>query len=137
MSCKMVPSVFQSTLSMRRASNTIRGASVCSIFQSTLSMRRALFARQSQYLRLISIHALHEESVPRLNIIPSFYLISIHALHEESGGQYTVKNLNDTFQSTLSMRRALTALFIISEMVRYISIHALHEESDAPCCLEP
>ena len=63
-----------------------------SIFQSTLSMRRATSSAMVYVLR---------------------HIISIHALHEESdGGQYTVKNLNDTFQSTLSMRRA-TECFII------------------------
>ena len=57
-------------------------------------------------------------------------LISIHALHEES--DLTLKNLsfnNRIFQSTLSMRRA-TAGGAEAALRRGISIHALHEESD-------
>ena len=59
---------------------------VTELFQSTLSMRRATF----QAIRIkpdsqISIHALHEESDMLLLIILVFpFLISIHALHEES-----------------------------------------------------
>ena len=66
-------------------------AMVQSVFQSTLSMRRATFdvpRRISAYR--ISIHALHEESdnisVP-LIIATS---ISIHALHEESDRAYRI-----------------------------------------------
>ena len=56
--------------------------------------------------------------------------ISIHALHEESdGGQYSVKSLTNTFQSTLSMRRA-TFNPEREPVTVAISIHALHEESD-------
>ena len=55
--------VFQSTLSMRRATNTIRHVGL---------------------VQLISIHALHEES-DLISIISSYLSeISIHALHEES-----------------------------------------------------
>ena len=55
--------LFQSTLSMRRATNLADGRSPHSIFQSTLSMRRATSFRRSDYPRnVISIHALHEES---------------------------------------------------------------------------
>ena len=77
-------------------------------FQSTLSMRRATACTSSAPTnRRISIHALHEESdsyAPQTyRLIP----ISIHALHEESdlsGSVHTVTP--DSFQSTLSMRRA-------------------------------
>ena len=55
------------------------------IFQSTLSMRRAtnlVFGVHFAYE--ISIHALHEESdKPPWNVEPQRH-ISIHALHEES-----------------------------------------------------
>ena len=57
-------------------------------------------------------------------------LISIHALHEES--DWTSRRSaarSATFQSTLSMRRA-TKLGISPEQAMSISIHALHEESD-------
>ena len=55
---------FQSTLSMRRATAKldVQLAKVCS-FQSTLSMRRAtVLGELVSSMRLISIHALREES---------------------------------------------------------------------------
>ena len=61
--------------------------------------------------RLISIHALHEESDDSMLVhTPLGQHISIHALHEES--DYT----------------PYTHVAIVA-----ISIHALHEESDAVC----
>ena len=58
-----------------------------SVFQSTLSMRRAT-AVLTVYARVrigISIHALHEESDTRLDVSRGRgQRISIHALHEES-----------------------------------------------------
>ena len=78
-------SVFQSTLSMRRATRTIRGMQDSLLFQSTLSMRRATPRTLKRYgSTYISIHALHEESDP---------------IFDEN---YRAK----LFQSTLSMRRA-------------------------------
>ena len=78
-------------------------------FQSTLSMRRATKREGAAVVhRHISIHALHEESDPR---IPIFFSLTIK------------------FQSTLSMRRATIIKLGVSH-TRLISIHALHEESD-------
>ena len=55
--------VFQSTLSMRRATAVTFYLRVSIVFQSTLSMRRATGHVQRIILRRwISIHALHEES---------------------------------------------------------------------------
>ena len=55
------------------------------LFQSTLSMRRATeLSRQRLALVVISIHALHEESDPTGLVVPELLAISIHALHEES-----------------------------------------------------
>ena len=56
------------------------------IFQSTLSMRRATtWSYQLSTMLPISIHALHEESDYRChNRHRQGRLISIHALHEES-----------------------------------------------------
>ena len=77
---------FQSTLSVRRATSLPRISSSAGIFQSTLSVRRAtLRVGVSGGDRLISIHALREESDP----LPSTHYddhawISIHALREES-----------------------------------------------------
>ena len=100
------------------------------VFQSTLSMRRA--TRRSSICRVqsgISIHALHEES----DWLPvqrrQHRRISIHALHEESDGNVKFTGSGAQFQSTLSMRRA-TPLFRHIESFTRISIHALHEESD-------
>ena len=79
------------------------------IFQSTLSMRRATVTLADfTSAEIISIHALHEESDPR---IPIFFSLTIK------------------FQSTLSMRRATIIKLGVSH-TRLISIHALHEESD-------
>ncbi|OQM54818.1 hypothetical protein B5791_0729 [Bifidobacterium pseudocatenulatum] len=102
--------VFQSTLSMRRATVEKGCFGFYEVFQSTLSMRRATANRiQLRHLIVISIHALHEESdmarAPKLGALNN---ISIHALHEES-------DLTDT--------ASLPGLAI--------SIHALHEESDS------
>ena len=101
---------FQSTLSMRRA--TQRRANMSGIppsFQSTLSMRRATQSlHDPPILVAISIHALHEESDPRLPRDRASERISIHALHEESDRRD--EGITD---------RAID-----------ISIHALHEESD-------
>ena len=61
--------VFQSTLSMRRATAVTFYLRVSIVFQSTLSMRRATGHVQRIILRRwISIHALHEESDNNINI---------------------------------------------------------------------
>ena len=77
---------FQSTLSMRRATNSHSPrTATCTRFQSTLSMRRATyFLTGVQLLRTISIHALHEESDHWRSARAQALQISIHALHEES-----------------------------------------------------
>ena len=56
--------VFQSTLSMRRATHIDGYAGSLDLFQSTLSMRRAtaLSTAFTTAPMVISIHALHEES---------------------------------------------------------------------------
>ena len=147
-------SIFQSTLSMRRATLKICDILRTRRFQSTLSMRRATHhvggRRQSSP---ISIHALHEESDQCRMPASTGQQISIHALHEESDSRHQQATVVDTisihalheesdlvisasdsglmvFQSTLSMRRA-TFLDGRHVAARAISIHALHEESDA------
>ena len=124
------------------------------LFQSTLSMRRATKHPRGTIETgvIISIHALHEESdsQPRQRSMGDG--ISIHALHEESDavpsghrlqyvlfqstlsmrratGNMTMCGIIQQFQSTLSMRRATPRL--PARIPRpVISIHALHEESD-------
>ena len=78
---------------------------------STLSMRRATDTTLENHLnRIISIHALHEESDPLYGANALLPAISIHALHEESD---------------------LSCLHLHGRGL--ISIHALHEESDCHC----
>ena len=55
---------------------------------------------------LISIHALHEESDSLGEDNALGMIISIHALHEESDQSECLLFQPETFQSTLSMRRA-------------------------------
>ena len=81
-------------------------------------------------VRMISIHALREESDSLVLFIHRLDAISIHALREESDNPGTIlKTLLDEFQSTLSVRRA-TRVLEDRAGVREISIHALREESD-------
>ena len=147
--------LFQSTLSMRRATCFGGIMTICSSFQSTLSMRRAttIFSNYHNYYG-ISIHALHEESDAqwsfgrRLQVLfqstlsmrrathphhtrtTPAHCISIHALHEESDLRQWREEINRfLFQSTLSMRRA-TKSIPDAVQLDIISIHALHEESD-------
>ena len=100
------------------------------VFQSTLSMRRAT-GKSAESVRAdwISIHALHEESDGANQVIAETRHISIHALHEESDQAFRVGSGLCEFQSTLSMRRA-TQLTHTGFGTKTISIHALHEESD-------
>ena len=71
---------------MRRATGVKDGQIyVITQFQSTLSMRRATdSAKRSPPNDTISIHALHEESDVGVSPYGHAGLISIHALHEES-----------------------------------------------------
>ena len=75
---------------------------------STLSMRRATDTTLENHLnRIISIHALHEESDPLYGANALLPAISIHALHEESDMLRESEAYGpSSFQSTLSMRRA-------------------------------
>ena len=103
------------------------------LFQSTLSVRRATVTRRDAWLVImISIHALREESDLTVNRYSSGHVISIHALREESD---TVMSFappdGSRFQSTLSVRRATCKSGNVVHD-NEISIHALREESDAP-----
>ena len=61
---------------------------------------------------------------------PAARVISIHALHEESDHHPGIDQRHHRFQSTLSMRRATIDIADGKEIADRISIHALHEESD-------
>ena len=83
-------------------------------FQSTLSVRRATARHGKPRLQMgISIHALRKESDNWAFNDGSSHVISIHALRKESDppdfGQSTDP---DTFQSTLSVRRATVCPFV-------------------------
>ncbi len=125
-----ISSGFQSTLSMRRATCSVSSALRTRGFQSTLSMRRATRVRgDGTAVLVISIHALHEESDFTVTWHSGTAMISIHALHEESDPTPT----SNAPVSTISIH----ALHEESDQIPPaamqaigISIHALHEESD-------
>ena len=80
-----------------------------SIFQSTLSVRRATVAgAQAVQQSVISIHALREESdTGQRSQTTTTNNISIHALREESDtAEGAALTFGKVFQSTLSVRRA-------------------------------
>ncbi len=138
---------------MRRATHTEQWHCKPQLFQSTLSMRRATYLQSAlNTISAISIHALHEESDRQYGRVYPIRLISIHALHEESDYASEQNRLGTSFQSTLSMRRATVAHGFVNPAPKFqstlsmrratrhdrrwtprrrISIHALHEESDA------
>ena len=105
--------IFLSTLSLRRATPGEHHASSQQEFLSTLSLRRATnTADKEARKRLISIHALLAESDHSAH--PETRqrgAISIHALLAESDRVYVTYNqYNNTFLSTLSLRRATETL---------------------------
>ena len=77
--------LFQSTLSVRRATRFCGWIPCHQRFQSTLSVRRATGrACQHHLSEIISIHALRKESDLSAVIAPDTIFISIHALRKES-----------------------------------------------------
>ena len=72
--------IFQSTLSVRRATMTNRGVVMIDVFQSTLSVRRM---GDGGFLDF-SIHALRKESDVAVERQAVAARISIHALRKES-----------------------------------------------------
>ena len=105
------------------------------LFQSTLSVRRATGGMAGVPVTdAISIHALREESDAGNQRRTNPQYISIHALREESDPSAGTNIYgNHLFQSTLSVRRA-TVAGRTTATVRVISIHALREESDSSPC---
>ena len=102
--------LFQSTLSVRRATYELPGRISDVKFQSTLSVRRATRWRRG---------------------MPGCMGISIHALRKESDSltDFQPSPQSRKFQSTLSVRRAT---FLVGSVAaaEAISIHALRKESD-------
>ncbi len=124
---------FQSTLSMRRATNqSAQMGTDLTLFQSTLSMRRATCDPRTRPPGTeISIHALHEESDSTASQLPEpiFPLFQSTLSMRRATTNSIAGGSCVSFQSTLSMRRA-TKTFAAKRYGIKISIHALHEESD-------
>ena len=124
-------SEFLSTLSLRRATNDLRGGRLAVQFLSTLSLRRATPWHQRQHQhRKISIHALLAESdrPTANNATTNYEFLSTLSLRRAT------PNKNDggpggQFLSTLSLRRATLTAYL-GDMELSISIHALLAESD-------
>ena len=114
MPCRLTSTIFQSTLSMRRAtSGTGDGRNGSGISIHALHEESDRSQQWLGPLACISIHALHEESDhTRALSSPYSATISIHALHEESDRRMRCTSvLVRVFQSTLSMRRATRSDF--------------------------
>ena len=101
-------SAFQSTLSVRRATQRILDAGLAMEFQSTLSVRRATFT-------------------PTLDLAVSIFQSTLSVRRATHDGHSTVGG--SIFQSTLSVRRA-TPEHPPRQPPSKISIHALRKESD-------
>ena len=101
-------SAFQSTLSVRRATQRILDAGLAMEFQSTLSVRRATGLVVGAFVGDgISIHALRKESdspwsLPRAATEPFQSTLSVRRATRPP----TMSDTNCIFQSTLSVRRA-------------------------------
>ena len=126
-------SAFQSTLSVRRATQRILDAGLAMEFQSTLSVRRATFTPTLDLAVSIFQSTLSvRRATPSLRQTHNNYPISIHALRKESDSYFLSLpvGIPVRFQSTLSVRRA--TLVLRENLHRPgISIHALRKESDA------
>ena len=95
-------------------------------------MRRATDTTLENHLnRIISIHALHEESDPLYGANALLPAISIHALHEENDGD-AVEDRADLRISIHALHEESDVLHRVHRHLQPISIHALHEESDRP-----
>ena len=100
------------------------------IFQSTLSMRRATESEGGSVVDgHISIHALHEESDTVIMSKRNNAKFQSTLSMRRATGFIVHYHSFHIFQSTLSMRRA-TRCGGRCASAHAISIHALHEESD-------
>ena len=146
--------LFQSTLSVRRATRSEIMSPDSLIFQSTLSVRRATrhLALAPLVLR-ISIHALRKESDKAIRSRMALWLFqSTLSVRRATVKDHPMRWLL-LFQSTLSVRRATILLAAVVDVMLFqstlsvrratrslagleyragISIHALRKESDAP-----
>ena len=108
------------------------------VFQSTLSVRRATSKKIINIFRqAISIHALREESDPLFVFTEPFYLlISIHALREESDWTTDAyQQWLNSFQSTLSVRRATVLIYIYKIKAVFQSTLSVRRATNHNCLL--
>ena len=101
------------------------------VFQSTLSVRRATVTwRDTRFVVVISIHALREESDSRLMAAcAAFNRFQSTLSVRRATPEFVRLVISRLFQSTLSVRRA-TRTKQSERFLTLISIHALREESD-------
>ena len=126
---------FQSTLSVRRATNVTAVVTKRIVFQSTLSVRRATGRRvRAHHARIISIHALREESDGHVIRCYRDERISIHALREESDPTRKHRpNVTVGFQSTLSVRRATPPSFFVFSVTVFQSTLSVRRATRVIC----
>ena len=126
-----VTKLFQSTLSVRRATRNLRHDMwiICISIHALRKESDCQFAGYS-HAKYISIHALRKESDGCMMGCMMDHEISIHALRKESDSPWLTSARSSTrFQSTLSVRRATHYVAMPDGRLR-ISIHALRKESD-------
>ena len=125
------PSIFLSTLSLRRATHPLEYRNQGRQFLSTLSLRRATCSARCRYWVLsISIHALLAESDAGECVPQRTKIISIHALLAESDRGWTL-NINGAMQISIHALLAESDEdMVLDEQIEQISIHALLAESD-------
>ena len=111
--------IFQSTLSVRRATSAPNGLTGGWTFQSTLSVRRATRATDSELATILFQSTLSVRRATAEYIrLDSSKLISIHALRKESDQSQPPPLTSELFQSTLSVRRATVQLDIFVHFLR-------------------
>ena len=152
--------LFQSTLSMRRATETCcRAVTMLCIsihalheesdthtkqrhcksrlFQSTLSMRRATqgfggFVKSATFQSTLSMR--RATATPLHCFLDEFAFQSTLSMRRATSWTLDLAYGSGEFQSTLSMRRATILDWLNVDRLE-ISIHALHEESDIDCVI--
>ena len=149
--CAVCPRLFLSTLSLRRATDSLTDDVSTGGFLSTLSLRRATYLVRGQRPSWgISIHALLAESDACSKLLVMHKLISIHALLAESDQDEKQENQSKhcisihallaesdqlaarddsimfVFLSTLSLRRATLEILLLC-----LAIHNFYPRS--PC----
>ena len=128
---------FQSTLSVRRATNPDRKSFSSAEFQSTLSVRRATTCNcHPIWIGRISIHALRKESDIIGIMSQKVVIISIHALRKESDPDSFI---NQAFKgiSIHALRKESDPMGEVVVPRPWISIHALRKESDLAIKIAP